>query len=110
MGRKADAPKLVGLAASPGGLALDLRPEFRPGRQMTAKPAHGRVLQSLPRWHPHLGADVDRHVGGVIIDEVAHSVVRDAPESGPFPQGPDGRRALDGEDPALLECDDVDQL
>ncbi len=55
-------------------------------------------------------ADVERNLSGVIIDEVADAVVRDAAEFGPLAQGADGGLATGGENPAGAKTDDVGEL
>ncbi len=56
------------------------------------------------------GADMERNLGWIIIDEVANAVMRNAAEFGPFAQGADGGLATGGENATGAKADDVGEL
>ena len=58
----------------------------------------------------HFGADVQRNLGRIIINEVADAVMRDAAEFGPFAQGADGGFTTGGENTTGAKTDDVGEL
>jgi hypothetical protein len=59
--------------------------------------------------HLQAGPDMHRDLGGIIIHEMSDSVVRDAPQPGPFPQRPDRGLPPSGENPAGAEPSNVGQ-
>ncbi len=56
------------------------------------------------------GADVQRNLGRIIINEMADAVVGDAAKFGPFAQGADGGFTTGGENTAGAKTDDVGEL
>ena len=57
-------------------------------------PAHFRAAEKRPLSacrHHQLGADMNRYLGRVVINEVPDPVMRDATEFSPLPQRPDRR-------------------
>ncbi len=65
---------------------------------------------SGPRWNFELRANVDSDFGGVIIHEMADTVVGNAAELRPFAEGADRRLAPSGKDAAGAKTDDVSEL
>src|SRR5258708_5325545 len=50
------------------------------------------------------------HLGGVVVDEVAKPVMRDAPQVGPIPQRANRRLFVLGKDAAGAQADDIGEL
>ena len=56
------------------------------------------------------GADVDRDLGRVVVDEMTETVMRDAAELGPLAEGADRGLFAVRKNAAGPEADDIDQL
>ena len=61
-------------------------------------------------WHLQLGADVSRHFGGVVIDEVTKTMMRDATEFRPVAQRANRRLFPSGENAAQTQAVNVREL
>ena len=60
-------------------------------------------------WHLQFSANVSRNFGGVIVDEVPDSMVRNAPEFSPVAQGADRRLFPLRENTTEAKANDVRQ-
>lgn len=64
----------------------------------------------IPCRHFQFGANVEAYLDWIVIDEVPDSVVRDAPEPGPFPESAYRRFLACREYPAQAQAGDVSEL
>ena len=65
---------------------------------------------SASGWYLQLGADMGRDFRGVVIDEVAKTMMRDAPEFRPVAQRANRRLFARGKNAAETQAGDVSEL